>query len=388
MAEWNQLFDARLDVRPPVSGEQLGEIPAKRGVVLLGAEGAEPIVMITAADMRARTRARLGEPCEMGVSKRSRIPNLREVTRVIFHKRCESHFETDWWFLEISRVIWPKRYAKMLGWKPPWFVHLHTLDAYPHLARSRKVFERAGRYIGPFASARDAERFIKDVQDAFDLCRSITCLRRAPNGPRCPYAEMDRCVSPADGTISMDEYRRILCGAVDFAAGQREELRRGVEAEMARAAKAMEFEAAAGYKNRLVRLNRLESDAYRFAAPAEQFAFVLVQRGAGRREVRVFLVYRGAIEFGGALEFPLREGQLSAVVESMRRLTATRPPADICSRLRMGLVTRTLISSPGRRGVVLPWGEGCTVRRLAEAIETNRRILGLPPEKKSKEKVG
>ena len=186
----------------------------------------------------------------------------------------------------------------------------------------------------------------------------------------------------------MDEYRAILCGAVDFAAGQREALRQHLKTEMGSAAEALKFEAAAGHKNRLIRLDRLESGAYRFAAPAEQFAFVLVQRGAGRREVRVFLVYRGEIEFGGALKFPLQEEQLSAVVESMRQLTATSPPVDVCSRLRMGLVTRTLISSPARRGVVLPWGLGWTAGRLAEAIETNRRILGLPPEKKGKEEVG
>ncbi len=249
MAEWNQLFDARLDVRVPVTEEQLREIPAKRGVVLLAGQDSEPIVMITAADMRARTRTRLAEPSEEDVSRRSRSPKLGEVTRAIFQKRCESHFETDWRFLEISRLIWPRRYAKMLSWKPPWFVHLSLGDAHPHFARSRKVFEREGRYIGPFASARDAEKFIQDVQDAFDLCRSITCLRRAPNGARCPYAEMNRCVSPADGTISMDEYRSILSGAADFAAGQREGLRGQLQGKMARAAEELKFEAAAEYKN-------------------------------------------------------------------------------------------------------------------------------------------
>ena len=93
-------FDARLAVSPPVTDEQLREIPARRGVVLLtrGEAGDEaPIVMITAASMRSRTRTRLAESAqEADAPTRKRDADLREITGAIWYKRCESHFETDW----------------------------------------------------------------------------------------------------------------------------------------------------------------------------------------------------------------------------------------------------------------------------------------------------
>ena len=61
MPIWTKQFDACLEVHPPVSNEQLAQIPAKRGVVLLVGQNAVPIVMITAASMRNRTKTRLAE---------------------------------------------------------------------------------------------------------------------------------------------------------------------------------------------------------------------------------------------------------------------------------------------------------------------------------------
>ena len=95
----------------------------------------------------------------------------------------------------------------MVSWKAPWFIRLDVDEAFPHPQKTREPFGRPGAALGPLATARDAERLIEQVQDAFDLCRSLACLRQSPNGPRCAYAEMGRCVSVADGSISMDDYR-------------------------------------------------------------------------------------------------------------------------------------------------------------------------------------
>jgi SAM-dependent methyltransferase len=381
MSDWTGLFDARLETAGVVAEEQLARIPAKRGVVLLVGDDDEPIVMITAADMRSRTRSRLAEPLEAeeAATKRTKRPDLRQITRAIFYARCESHFETDWRFLELSRQVWPSRYVKMLSWKAPWFIHLNLYDAYPHFARTREVFAREGQYFGPFASGRDANGFIDALADVFDLCRSVTCLRRAPNGPRCAYAEMNRCVSPADGTISMDEYRDVLALAADFVADikNRQALRQSLSDQMAAAAKDLKFEQAAGIRNRLARLDVFEGESYRYVAPAERFAFILAQPGAGVHEFRVFLAHRGYISFAGALEYPLAADAPVGVLRAMRKLTATDSPVDGLGRLRMGLVARTLFGGSSRRGLVMPWREDLTAETLAEWIRAGRDELGL-----------
>ncbi len=377
MAEWTEWFDAHLEVAPPVADAQLASIPTKRGVVLLTAEDDAPIVLLTATDLRARTRRRLAEPGD-DLPSRRKTPDLRRITRHIFYRRCESRFETDWQFLELARRVWPKRYATMISWKPPWFVHIDLAEAYPHVRRTREVFARSGRYLGPFVAARDAEAFIKALQDAFDLCRSLNCLRRSPNGPRCAYAEMGRCVSPADGTISMDGYRDVLAKAWAFAAGDREPIRTHWAEQMTQFARRQRYEQAAACKTRLDRLGRFEEDRFRYVVPAERFGFVLIQRGAGRREIRAFLSRRGWIESAAPLAFPLQTSSLQAVIKRMVRLSGHDVECDPLGRLRMGLVARTLFAGDDtRRGIVLPWREGLSASDLAEAIEANQSALGL-----------
>ncbi len=382
MADWSELFDEGLEVLAPVSDEQISTVPAKRGVVLLAGENDEPIVMLTAADMRSRTRNRLAERTDADLAIPQKRPDLRQITRKVYYRRCESRFETDWRFLELSQRVWPTRYVKMLSWKPAWFVHIHLPDAYPYFQRTRDVYAKPGEYLGPFLSSRDADAFIEALQESFDLCRSITCLRRAPNGPRCAYAEMGRCVSPSDGTISMDEYRVILASALAFAAGDREPLREKLTAEMKASAKALDFERAGSLKTRLERLAIFEKDCYRFVRPADQFGYILVHRGAGRREARAFLAWRGQIVYAGALRWPSQADELQGVLDRMRERSADKPNGDEAGQLRMGLVARTLFAAPetasaDRRGLVVQWNDALTAASLATAMEEYRDELGL-----------
>src|SRR5512133_896673 len=99
------LFDVALPVSPPLSDDQLAAIPAKRGVLLLEGEGERPILLLTAADIRARLRNRLAEPApDQGPKKTA---DLRQITRQIKYRLCPSHFETDLTYFELAQTIFP-----------------------------------------------------------------------------------------------------------------------------------------------------------------------------------------------------------------------------------------------------------------------------------------
>jgi excinuclease UvrABC nuclease subunit len=373
VAGWAEQFDERKDVQPPVGPEALGEIPAKRGVVLLCDERLEPIVMITAADMRSRCRTRLAEPLE---DVRRKSPDLRQITRTIFYRRCGSAFETDWRYLELAARIWPDRWREMISWKGPWFIHIDLDEAYPYFSRTRQPGVKAGRYFGPFPTGRDADAYIDDLQDAFDLCRSITCLRRAPGGPRCAYAEMGRCVSPADGTIRMDEYRDVLRGAIRFIEGDRGRVDK-LRAAMQEAAGRREYEQAAAIKHRLERIEAFDAPAFEYVRPLERFAFVLLQPSGSSKRAAVFGARGGCIDSLGVADYPADKEQLAGALSAMENLAARSIELDSQKRLRMGLVARSLFRDSSRSGVALAWEEGMTADRLAEALNAHREPLGL-----------
>lgn len=378
------MFDGRLEVQPPLRQEQLVQIPARRGVFLLAAGGEQPILMATAANLRARLGGRLEE---LDPRQTKRSADLRAVTRAVYWKLASSHFEMDWAYLELARSIWPRAYAKLLSWRPAWFVHADPGEEHPHFARTRDVFASSGRYFGPFDSGRSAQRFIEAIQDAFDLCRDVQCLRRSPHAERCAYGQMGRCLCPCDGGVSLAGYRAAFAEAASFAGGRRRSCLEHLAERMRAAAARLRFEEAAGLKARLERLAELDSPAYRHVGPAEDFRLVLFQRSGSRRRIKVFLVDRGSILAAGPIDYPLARGQVQRRLERMARFVAggaDRPsaPAD---RWRIGLVAKTLFSSERQKGLILRWHEGMTAEEASSAIDAAAATLGLSAARSPKE---
>ncbi|MFB3891559.1 MAG: hypothetical protein ACE15C_05995 [Phycisphaerae bacterium] len=374
MTPWSGMFDGQLAVQPPLTDEQLDLVPAKRGVVALLADRDLPIVALTAADIRARVKARLRNPDE---DPRRKIADLRGITRKVLWKLTAGHFETDLEYLRIARAVWPGQYASMLSWRPAWFVYVNAAEEFPHFVRTDDVLGSAGLYVGPFASGRAADRFIEAIQDAFDLCRDLRCLRQAPHGPRCSYGQMERCVCPCDGTMPMDEYRRLMARAADFAAGSRDAFRDELRARMSQAAAALEFERAAALKSRLERLAEFDRDEYGNAAPIEQFRFLLVQPGPSSRKARAFLADSSAVERAGDLDYPVKADQTAAAVERARAWRGAFDGDAAARRWRIGLVAHYLCCSDQKRGLILRVRDALTAEELAASVEKAAAVLHL-----------
>lgn len=368
MAEWLTMFEGRWDVTPPLADEQFSQIPAKRGVLLLTADGDQPITLITAGSLRGRLHTRLAEDDAEAPTRRV---DLRQVTRAVLWILTDSHFETDLAFLDRARAIWPGEYRSLLAWKQPWFVHVNADDAYPQFVRSRSGLPQPGRYLGPFPSGRSAEAFINTLHDGFDLCRDTKCLRTSPNGRQCSYGQMGKCLCPCDGTIGMDEYRQAVQRAAAFAAGDRQAVLDDLTAQMSAAAEALAFEKASAIKTKLSRLGDVDHEDYWAVAWAEQFQYVFIERGPNPRTMKTFLINGAAIGRGRDLSYPCVEAELAEVVAQMSAAAGDPAETDEAGSWRMGLVARYLFTSPDRQGLIIPWRSAPDAAALAEAIEAD-----------------
>jgi len=369
MAPWLGRFDGQLHVSAPLTDEQLREVPAKRGVFALLADDDRPIVLLTAANVRARLRGRLVEPHQ---DARRKTVDLRAVTKKVLWKLATSHFETDLAFFEIARRIWPKTYTELLAWRPAWLVHVDPEQTHPQFVRTPDASAPGGRYFGPFNSARAADRFIEAIHDAFELCRDYKCLRQSPHGQRCAYAQMGRCCSPCDGTISMGEYRRVVADAADFAGGLREAFRLGLEERMKKAADRLDFERAGALKARLDRLGEFDKPSFAHVRPLEEFQYVIVQSGGGVGTAKVFLANGGRIAADSPLDYPPPAGRLEKTLRRMARHCERPPGRDRTSMWRMGLVAQYLFCGEQRKGLMLHWDRQTSAQELAAAIEEAR----------------
>ena len=366
------MFDAQMEVVPPLSDEQLLKVPAKRGVLLLTGEDGRPIVLLSAADIRGRIKTRLAEPPAEHLGK---APDLRAITHRILWRLSSSYFETDLHYLQLARLIWPAEYPRLLSWRPAWFVHINPVERFPHFSRTSDVGQASGQYFGPFENGRSAERFISAIVDAFRLCRDVRCLRQSPNATRCSYGQMGRCLSPCDGTISMDAYRLAIAEAANFAAGHRQAMRDDIQQSMKQAAVQLQFEKASALKAQLERLREFDREEYQYVAPLADFKFLIIQQGASSRRVRVFFAAGGSISALGETEYP----QLSQLADILAKATelSEAPDFSAASKWPVALVSHYLYVSPQRRGLILRYREGLSVEDVASGIEESAEALHL-----------
>jgi hypothetical protein len=149
---------------------------------------------------------------------------------------------------------------------------------------------------------------------------------------------------------------------------------------MKAAAAKLQYEKAGVLKARLERLEEFNGPRYRFVAPLEQFRFVLVQPGTGRKRLDVFLVNGPAVMKAAALDYPLVESQVGQTLATMADLAA-QPPAEIDEPglWRMGLVAHYLLGGPQRAGPIVRWKSGLAAAELTAAIEARAHELRVPP---------
>jgi excinuclease UvrABC nuclease subunit len=273
----------------------------------------------------------------------------------------------------------------MVAFKPAFFACVDAAEDCPHWVRSREVFSPADgvegrpassrRCFGPFATGRDADRFIEALQDAFELCRDPRCLRQSPDARRCAYGQIGRCLSPCDGTISMEQYRAEIRRSADYAAGRRGAFREHLAGQMKFLSSKLDFEQAGAVKQRLDRLAELDGPAFANVAPAEEFQWLAIQPGAGRQQAMGFAVDRGAVRTA-KLEYPPKSGQLRKLLKTFRDSSPGRKNLPE-RRYVAGLVSQYLYGAESRRGLILRWRPDMKAEQLGETVRAAAEMLGL-----------
>jgi len=380
MAGLDRLFDACVAVTPPLTDEALKRIPAKRGVFGLLAADDRPILVTTAADIRSRLRYRLTAP---EPDRRRKAADLREITAKVCWKLTHSRFETDWRYLQTVQAVWPDTYTDLLPKRFAWFIAVDPSEPIPVFTVEAGVTGR-GRHFGPFRDRRSADAFIDGLTDVFDLCRCVSILRQAPAGSACAYKQMGRCAAPCDGSAPIADYRDLVRRAAEFAAGEHDAQRELLTKQMQEASDAMQFEAAGVLKSRLGRLDELTGPRHVHVGDAQEFRFVIIQRGPSSHQACTFVCDQGVLAAGPIVEFPPVESRMVEVLSACDRLADTRRrgPTEADCR-RMGLVSWYLFSTKAEDGLLLH-RRSLTPPAVAEAVAGAADALRLrPPAKRS-----
>jgi DNA polymerase-3 subunit epsilon len=162
-----------------------------------------------------------------------------------------------------------------------------TDEPFPRLSVVRTVRDDEATYFGPFRRRQSAEDVLLAIYDGFPIRQCAPRLSPTKLINACALAEMGRCSSPCDGTISRDDYsvvvdrvRRALSVDVRPAVA-------GLQSRLARLSDELRYEEAAAIRSRLETLTQTGRRFHRVRSLTSCPQIVAARRSGDDWEIHV-----------------------------------------------------------------------------------------------------
>jgi hypothetical protein len=343
-------FDHHADFNPTGDFEAfLKLVPAKWVVYLLCDENDQPVQLLCVRNLRASLKRRLGPQEVIAPSRRI---SYSQLIRHVYWRRVDSEFEADLKYLEAARAIFPHTYQGMVGYRPAWFIHVDPQTNFPRYTKTTRLLGRQGLLFGPLEDKHIAAKLIELVEDCFDLCRYFHILIQAPHGRACAYKEMGKCPAPCDGSISMDQYHRMIeWSAATLADPTR--MQEDQTHRMNQAAAELRFEMAGRIKAFVNQLALLGKGPLRHVRRLSEFLFVVFQPGPRAGTAKLFLVTPAEVdEILGFIREPAGIGDLLRYILKIAQNSVR--PIDEHSVEQVSVVAHHLFAPKRSAGVFIP----------------------------------
>ncbi|MBI2235958.1 MAG: excinuclease ABC subunit UvrC [Magnetospirillum sp.] len=252
---------------------------------------------------------------------------------------------------------------------------------WPQILKHRGARSRKGEYFGPFASAGAVNQTLSALQRAF-LLRSCSDSVFASRTRPCLLHQIKRCSAPCVERIPHDEYLALVEEARAFLTGHSQRIQRDLARRMEEASLAMDYEEAAGFRDRIRALSRIQ--AHQDINPQEvaEADVVALHQAGGAACVQVFF-FRSGCNYGNRAYFPVHaqdEDGADVMAAFLGQFYADKtPPREILlSQEPTGrdIVERALSEKAGRKVTLSIPKRGDRKRLLEHAWDNAREALG------------
>jgi excinuclease ABC subunit C len=232
---------------------QLRSLPAKPGVYLFRDADGEVLYVGKAKTLRSRVRSYFQKTTDGRAQIRSLPGRVADVEVIVTGSEVEAlHLEQN-----LVKRHRPPFNVRLRDDKSFPYIAVTVEDEYPRVMFTRERHRPGVWYFGPYANA-------KKVRETLDVLNRVFRYRPC-EGPKpgrhsgipCLDYHIDRCLAPCVGYVSVEDYRAIVDGVIEFLSGDVKPIQRELERRMQEAAAEERFEDAARYRNRLYSVQHL-----------------------------------------------------------------------------------------------------------------------------------
>ena len=242
-----------------------------------------------------------------------------------------------------------------------------TKERFPRLLITRKRKEEVGYYYGPHARVHGLRAMLRDIRKAYKIrtCRLVLSEKAVGAGKYkvCLEYHLGNCSGPCEGLQAEEEYQQNVREVEGIIKGDLSTVKRDYEDKIAHYAKALHFEKAQQYKEKLEGLKDFQSKSL-VASPKSGSLnfFAWVADGDGTWYVHYLRVERGMLLVSENMKIENVLGE---------KKEALMPLVIVHLTEKHKVVVREIISNEA----ILPWSEG--IKTHVPTRGDKRKLLNL-----------
>jgi len=371
-----QTFSSRVTSAQRRKRHLAEDLPHAPGVYLFRDDRDRVLYVGTSRDLRTRVRSYF-----TASETRSRMGEMVGLATRVDGIECATPLEASVRELRLIALHKPRynrrsRFPEKVHWLKL------TNEAWPRLSLVRQVLDDDADYLGPFSSRKRAEKSLAALHETFPVRQCSDKLPLVPAKSACVLAEMDRCLSPCDGSVDLDTYALMVADLRDNLNARADEVVEAISVRMDALSADERFEDAGVHRDRLAAFVRAASRTQRLRALTRCPEVVAARReDDGRWAVHV--VRYGRLAGAGVIPPDAHAGEFAEQLRaSSETVAAGLGPTPAATAEETEKVLRWL-ETDGVRLVRVEGEWSCPVRgagrhlAVHDAVEQSR--LGLVP---------
>ena len=232
--------------------DEVSRLPEKPGVYRMIGEDKAVLYVGKARNLKARVSSYTKPE-----SQSNRIARMIAETRAMEFVVTVSETESLLLEANLIKQLKPRFNVLMRDDKSFPYILIDTSHDIPQLTKHRGAQKKKGHYFGPFAYAGAVNRTLNTLQKAF-LLRSCADSIYENRARPCLLYEIKRCAAPCVDLIGKEDYLALVEEAKAFLAGKNRDIQERLVKQMEAAAKAQDYERAAGFRDRIKALAAIQ----------------------------------------------------------------------------------------------------------------------------------
>jgi len=283
---------------------KLDSLPVRPGCYLFYDKNRACVYVGKAKSLRSRVRSYFQEGSS---DERYFIPLLRKIVTDLETVVTSTEKEAAVLENELIKKNKPRFNIKLRDDKDFLCLRLDPKKEWPRLETVRRPGEDGARHFGPYHSATSARRTLHLVNKHFQL-RTCSDADFASRTRPCLQFQIKRCLAPCVYEVDRAYYAEMVRSVTLFLEGRHDELTGEITQHMRDAARTMEFERAAIYRDQLKAISAMREEQRVVAIKDVDQDVVGLYREGSLVELEILVVRSGHVK--DTISFSLRGVEL------------------------------------------------------------------------------